>query len=153
MLLPNITLNTKMDFLVIDVNVALSSILGFGNSLRIFELNVEKKKFKFIAPEYLSIEFGKHAVDLAKRSKFSIDESQEAIRLIVDQLTFVSENDFRDKLNEARKILGKHEKDVPYLALAIAKNCDILSGDKIFKELVPEKVKTPREILEMFEKD
>jgi len=29
-------------------------------------------------------------------------------------------------------------------------NCNILSGDKVFKQLCPDKVKNPREILEEF---
>ena len=142
------TLQGKI-FIVVDPNVVISAALGIGHSLLIFELNDKEEKFKFIAPQYFIVELGSKTEKIAKKTKFSLESAQDTLKAIIDQITFVSDNEFRDQLYEAREILKGHEKDVPYLALALEKDCNILSGDKVFKQL-SDKVKTPREILEMF---
>ena len=135
-------------FLVVDINVILSALVSHGNSSRIFELNSEKKKFDFIAPQFILIEAGKHLTEIAKRSTLPIEETQRDLELITKQINFFPEEDYKDKLAEARNILKEHQKDVPYLALALKFDCDIFSGDKIFKQLCPNKVRNPKEILQ-----
>ncbi len=134
--------------LVVDVNTVISSLLGEGNSLLVFKMNDLLKKYYFISPEFFLIEIGKHTSEIAERSKLSIIEATKVMNFVSQQIQFVSASDFEDKFHDARKILEDHEKDVHYLALALKYNCDILSGDKTFKTLCPDKVKNTREILE-----
>jgi len=141
-----------MIFLVIDINAIFSALISHGNSFLIFKLNAEKKKFHFVAPEFILVEAGKHLVEIAKRSKLPFEETQRDIEFIKEQIHFISEEYYEDKNEQVREILKGYEKDVPYLALALAMNCDILSGDKVFKQLCPDKVKNSREILEEFNK-
>lgn len=143
----NITPNTSV-LLVVDSNVVISAALNRGNSLNVFLQNFEKDMFEFIAPQFLIIEIGKHTDKIAKKTNLSFNESSEVLTFIIDQITFYQDNEFSDKIKEARVMLKEHGKDVHYLALALAKNCDIFSGDKTFRDLCPEKVKTPRELLE-----
>ena len=136
--------------LVIDFNTVFSSILNIGNSLIIFILNIIIGKFRFIAPEYMYLEISKHTNDIATKTNFSLEDAQEILKSIIKQITFIPDKEFIDKIEEARKILKGHEKDAPYLALALTLNCNILSGDKIFKKLCPDKVRNPKEILNTF---
>jgi len=46
-------------------------------------------------------------------------------------------------------VLREHKKDAPYLALALAYNCKILSGDKKLKKKVPELVLTTKDALDI----
>ncbi len=137
--------------IVVDFNVVFSAILGVGHSYKIFEINDKIKKFNFIAPQFMYVEIGIHSDEIIKKTKFSLEKAQETIKTIIEQITFISDEEFKNKTEEAKQILKGHEKDIPYLALALAKNCKILSGDKIFKELCPDTVETPREILNIFE--
>lgn len=141
--------DTKM-YLVIDVNVVISSLLSQGDSFNVFALNNIFNKFEFVAPEFLLIEFEKHKEEIVKRSKLNADEAKEVIDFITKNITFVPDSQFRDKIKEAKEILKEHEKDVPYLALALKLNCNIFSGDKLFKSICKEKVKAPKEILDIF---
>lgn len=151
--LRNIILNTsKMFPLVVDVNVIISSLLGEGHSLTVFKLNSILKQYELISPEFILIEFGKHSSEIAKRSKLSVEEATKVMNFVSKQIRLISDSGFIDKLPEARKILGEHRKDVHYLALALKKNCNIFSGDKILKSLIPDKVKTPKELLEELNK-
>ncbi len=137
-------------YLVIDVNVVISSLLSRGDSFNVFVLNEIFNKFNFIAPEFLLIEFEKHREEIIKRSKLDEDKAQEVINFVIDKITFVSDFQFNDKIKEAKKILKDHEKDAPYLALALKLNCNIFSGDKIFKSICKDRVKNPKEILNAF---
>lgn len=135
-------------FLVVDPNVIFSAVLGRGNSWQVFVENIRRKRFKLIAPLFAIIEIGKHVAEIAQRTKLSFDEAEEALNFIVKHIQFVTEEDYADKNVEARKILGEHEKDVPYLALALKFNCNIFSGDKTLKEILSNRVKNPKEMLE-----
>ena len=141
-----------MVFLVVDINVVLSALISHGDSSKVFKLNSDKRKFDLIAPQFILIEAGKHLAEIAKRSSLPFGEAQEDLELITSQIKFFPEEDYKDKLKEAKDILKEHEKDSHYLALALKFNCDVFSGDKVFKQLCPDKVKNPREILDELDK-
>lgn len=135
--------------IVVDVNVVLSSLLGLGNSFDIFAANFSFNKFEFIAPEFFLTEFERHKSEIIKRSKLSSDEFKSLLEIIVKQINFIPADDFKDFLGDSIKILGKHLKDVQYLSLALKYNCPIFSGDKILKQIIPNKVLTPKDMLEI----
>lgn len=137
-------------YLIIDPNIVISALIRKGNVSEIFSLNSILKKFEFIAPNFLIIELGKHTKKIMEKTHFSEELIKEEIEFILSQITFISDNEYNEKTREAKEILKEHEKDVPYLALALAFNCNIFSGDKVLKSLIPDKVKTPREVLEEF---
>ena len=137
-------------FKVIDVNVIISSLLKTGNTLVIFALNNIMEKYEWIAPEYLIIEIGKHTQKIIEQSHLSLEEVTRVMIFLTKQINFISEDQFKDKFGEARTLLKGHEKDVYYLALALKFNCEIFSGDLKLKDLVPNKVNTPKELLSGF---
>lgn len=141
-----------MIFLVVDINVIYSALLGKGDSSEVFKINKSKKRFNFIAPYFLYIELGKHSSEMAQRTNYSLEEAEKVLVFIENQIRFVPEENYANKINEAKEILKEHQKDVPYLALALKFNCNIFSGDKVFKELCPEIEKNPKEILEELNK-
>ncbi|MBI2449827.1 hypothetical protein HYV49_06050 [Candidatus Pacearchaeota archaeon] len=136
--------------IVVDVNVILSSLLGEGHSFEVFALNYLFDKFEFVAPEFIFVEFNKHKDEISRRSKFNSDEFNYVLDLIKEQISIIPSSEFNKFIPEAEKILEKHKKDVQYLALALKLDCNIFSGDKILKKLLPDKVIIPREMLEKF---
>ena len=142
-----------MGHLVVDVNVVLSSLLNRGNSSIAFTLNARKKKYRLIAPEFLLVELGKHTSEIAKRTRLSLEEAQKDLEFLTKQIKLFSEEKYGHKEDEARNILKEHQKDVPYLALALAFNCSIFSGDKVLKSIIPDRVKIPKELLEELEQE
>ena len=136
-------------YLVVDPNTVISASMVRGNVSNVFSLNREKKKFNLIAPLFLILELGKHTDKIASKTKFSSEEVKKEIEFVLSQITFIPEEQFKDKIREARKILKEHEKDVPYLALALAFDCKIFSGDKTLKSIIPERVITPKELLDL----
>src|SRR3989344_5462487 len=102
-----------MIFLVIDINAIFSALISHGNSFMIFKLNAEKKKFFFVAPEFILVEAGKHLAEIARRSTLPFEETQKDIEFIKKQIHFISEEYYEDKNEQAREILKEHLKDVP----------------------------------------
>ena len=133
--------------IVVDVNVVLSALLSKGNSLNVFVLNYILNKVEFIAPEFLTLELEKHKEEIRKRIKIPENEFEEDIDFILSQITFIPKSEFKEFIPKAIEMLKNHEKDKQYLALALKFNCNIFSGDKILKQLAPDKVLNPKEIL------
>ncbi len=138
-------------FIVVDVNVILSALVSRGNSSRFFVLNARENMFNLIAPQFIIIEAGKHLIEIAERSGLPIEECQKDLEFIINQIKLIQELYYEDKLEEARVILAEHQKDVPYLALALKYDCKIFSGDKNLKTIVPEMVKNSKELLLEFD--
>jgi predicted nucleic acid-binding protein len=133
--------------LLVDVNVLLSSLVSRGDSFRFFFYNSILKKFNLIAPEYAVDELVKHKDEIIKRAILPSFIVKADFEFILENLLLINESVYQDKIEEAKEILIWHQKDAPYLALALKFNCYIFSGDKVFKQLCPEKVRTPKEIL------
>ena len=74
---------------------------------------------------------------------------EELIDFLKGEIGIIPNSEFLELLPEAEDLLRSHEKDAPYLALALAFKCEIFSGDKRFKELSPVAVYSPRELFEM----
>lgn len=125
-------------------------VIKKGNVSEIFSINSIIKKFDLIAPNFLILEFGKNTKKIIEKTHFSEELMKEEVEFVFSQITFISNEGYKDKLAEAKEILKRHEKDIPYLALALAFNCKILSGDKVLKTIIPDKVRTPKELLDEF---
>ncbi|PIN90144.1 hypothetical protein COU57_04430 [Candidatus Pacearchaeota archaeon CG10_big_fil_rev_8_21_14_0_10_32_14] len=136
-------------FIVVDVNVVLSSLLTKGDSFNVFALNSITNKFTFIAPEFLIIGLESHKKEIEARTKMPSKEFKDNINFVLDQINLISDSEFKDKIEEANKILVNHNKDSPYLAMALKFKCQIFSGDKEFKKRCPAMVLNPKEMLDI----
>ena len=136
--------------IVVDVNVVLSSLLKRGNPFEVFASNSLFNKFEFVAPEFLLTELEKHKEKIFKLSGLSREIFDNTLKFVLEQITFIPKSEFSEFLPQAKELLSKHIKDVQYLALALKLDCPIFSGDKIFKELSPAKVLSPKELLNKF---
>ncbi|MBU1252163.1 MAG: hypothetical protein KJ905_01705 [Nanoarchaeota archaeon] len=114
---------------VVDANVVISSLICEGVASSVFSINSILNKFKFIAPEFLLEEVKKHKSKALKLTKFSEQEFKEAYEFLINEITFIPAEQFSNFLPKAKQ-LAPHDKDASYIALSIAVNCPIFSGDK-----------------------
>lgn len=134
-------------YVVVDINVILSSLLTKGNSFSVFAINSLLNKIEFVAPEFLLIELENHKEEIKERTKMSNDSFEENFNFVLSQITLIPDSEFHEFIEKAKEILKGHEKDFPYLALALKLNCQIFSGDKKLKKICPDKVINPKEML------
>ena len=134
--------------LVVDVNAVFSALCSKGVSYEVFELNSTHKYFEFVAPEYAFLELENNMARLLSQTRLQPEEISKLLEFIKENIKIIPAEEFCEQVPKAFRILEKHPKDAPYLALALKLDCKILSGDKILKELYPHKVVTPRQALD-----
>ena len=137
-------------FVVVDVNVIISSLLNKGDSLNVFILNYMFNKFDFVIPEFFLIELNKHISEIRRISKLLDEDIIRVADFIVRQVNNISQSEFEKFLPKAREIAKEHPKDIPYIALSLKLNCPIFSGDKKLKAIYSENVLSPKEMLNKF---
>jgi predicted nucleic acid-binding protein len=138
--------------IVVDVNVVLSSLVKKGNSFDAFALNSLLNKFDFVAPEFLLTELEKHNERIFLVSGLSRETFDNILKLVLEQITFISELEFSEHISNAEELLSGHLKDVQYLALALKLNSPIFSGDGTLRRILSGssvKVLPPRELLDL----
>jgi len=134
--------------LIVDVNVILSALVKRGVSFKVFALNKVLRKFKVFAPDFMLSEFAKHRNRIHKESGLREEVFSAMVDLIFSQIEIVPSEAFGNFVPKAMELL-EDEKDVPYVALVLAFNCLIFSGDPDLRGIEEIKVYSPRELFEM----
>ena len=90
----------------------------------------------FYTPEYTFDEIEKHLGYISKKNSLTINENKEILEILSNYIYIVEVEFYIDYMEDAEKIIGKiDERDVPYIALALAINNDgIWSDDDHFKQ-------------------
>jgi predicted nucleic acid-binding protein len=116
---------------IVDANIVFSALLNTNGKIADILIK-SKKKFQFIAPEFLRLEIKKHHKKIAKLSGLSMEQIGEAEFQIYHTILFISEEQISEKHWNLASLLT-HDvdpKDTPYVAYAKHFKCKIWSGDK-----------------------
>lgn len=135
--------------LVVDVNVVFSALYSRDVAYDVFARNRLFKYFEFVAPEYMFFELGRKTEKLLLTSSLSEEEITAVLEFLREEIKTITAEEFKDFLHRAAEALKSHPKDVPYLALALALDCGIFSGDEKLRGLSPVKVYSPRDLLDV----
>jgi len=116
--------------LVLDANVVLSAALRDG-FVRHALATTDADLF---APAFLQTELDKHLPAIARRAGVHVADARAALAALLADVVWIAPHAIQTKWDEAHKALGTiDEKDVPYLACALAVGADaIWSYDKDF---------------------
>ncbi|BAD85048.1 hypothetical protein, conserved [Thermococcus kodakarensis KOD1] len=138
--------------LVLDFNVIFSALHGRGVAYRIFMENHVLERFRFLIPAYLWEELDSKRERISRLTHLSEDEVAYVLSIIRRQTVVIPENIVLQGMEKAREICPD-PKDIPYVALALALNVPLLTGDKKLAKSVGGyiKVYTPREVLNFLE--
>lgn len=138
--------------LVLDFNVIFSALYGRDVAYRIFMENHVLEKFRFLIPAYLWEELDSKRERISRLTHLSENEVAYVLSIIRSQTIVIPENVVLQGIEKAREICPD-PKDIPYVALALALNVPLLTGDKKLVESVGGHIKvyTPREILDFLE--
>ena len=118
--------------LIVDANIIISALIKESVTRSILiESSVE-----FYTVEYTFDEIKKHLGYISEKNSLTIDKNKKVLDILSNYIHIFEAKYYIDYLNEAQKIIGKiDERDVPYIALALAINNDgIWSNDKHFEK-------------------
>ncbi|MEI6595439.1 MAG: PIN domain-containing protein [Bacteroidota bacterium] len=117
--------------IIVDANIVFSGILNTNGKIGDLLIN-SKKRFDFIAPDFLRTEIKKHYSKLAKISKLTLEQIQESEFQICQDITFISEEQIKlSSWRIAEKLVADVDpNDAHYIAYAKHFKCKVWSGDK-----------------------
>ncbi|MBI2126084.1 MAG: PIN domain-containing protein [Thaumarchaeota archaeon] len=132
--------------LVVDTNIIFKALIK-RSKVRGILLN---PNHQFYLPEYASEEVEKHLSLIRDKSGLSEKEVKHALSILLANMQVVPSKDILKKWDEAERIIGKIDTgDIPFIALALAIECDgIWSDDKDLKRQAKVKVWSTREIIQ-----
>lgn len=136
--------------LVVDANVVFSVLIKGGKTLDIFILNRAKKRFDFVAPEFLMVEVEKHAREIMKKTGLSIEDIRKVLDFLEKEIDFVSFEEFSEFSKKAEQI-SPDPNDFQYFALALKLNGAIWSNDKALKTQFAVEVLSTGEVIKIIE--
>lgn len=136
------------DNIVVDANVAISTLIRRGIPSTAFSLNALLHRFRFVAPELLLEEVDRNRQKILGLTKLSEEEFNETHYFLLHEIDFVPAPNLASLLPKA-KTIAPHDKDAPYVALALSLECPIFSGDKGLLKMKGVKVYSPRQMLEL----
>ncbi len=118
--------------IIVDANIVFSAILNTNGKIGDLLIN-SKKRFDFIAPEFLRFEIKKHYTKLSKISKLSLNQIKEAEFQIYKDITFISEEQIKIStwLAAEKLVSDVDPNDIHYIAYSKHFKCKIWSGDKL----------------------
>jgi len=118
---------------VVDTNVIFSALLK-RESKELFIL--KRSGFRFFIPKVVFIELFKYKEKLFKHSSFSTDEILELFYLVLSNVDVIDEFQIPFKFRKQAYELTKDVdiKDAVFVALALALDAKVWTGDKRLKE-------------------
>ena len=116
--------------IVVDANVLFRTLISSGEIVKIL-FNLELKVF---APEILKNEFLNNKYEILSKSKFSEIEFNTLASLLLEKIIFISLDEYKKFLPQARSLLGKHAKDEDFIAVCLMKKTKLWTYEKrLFK--------------------
>ncbi len=133
--------------LVVDAEVIFASLIARGFTLRMIK-NLTDRGFKLISPDYVFEEIEKRKSKISRFSGLSEVEIDFVLNTIFQRIEIVPKKEYAEHFEKAEK-LAPHRRDIPYFALALAKNAVIWSNEKSFKNQSVIKISSTAELKEI----
>ena len=118
--------------LVVDAEVIFASLIARGFTLQLVKV-LSDLDIELLSPEYVFEEINKRKDKILKFSGLNDIQFHFVINIIFENIKTVKIEEYVEYMEEAKN-LAPHERDIPYFALALAKNCAIWSNEKAFKK-------------------
>ncbi|CAD5245067.1 PIN domain-containing protein [Thermococcus camini] len=114
---------------VLDFNLVFSALHSRGKVHLIFAWNYVVRKVDFLVPEFFWEEIEENWKKILRLTKLTEDELFEMLEIIKIQTVTVPKEEVNPYLDRAMEITPD-PKDAPYVALALAFNVPLATGDK-----------------------
>ena len=116
---------------VVDTNIIFSTLLNPKSTIGEILMNVQDK-FTFFAPELLIDELERYEPKIAAYTKLCRHQLTQIKRMILANLTFVSEELISERswLKAYELTKDVDEDDTPFVALALELDTNLWTGDK-----------------------
>ena len=133
--------NSQKAWLVIDTNRIIAALIKDSISRKILLEN------HFYTPEHTHEEVKKYEELILDKSGLTKKELDTLLTILFSKIKTIHSREYQEQILQAEKEIND-DKDVVFVALAIAKQANIWSDDKDFNTVTSVKVLTTKELLE-----
>jgi|Deesub1362B_J571_1020462.scaffolds.fasta_scaffold17151_1 predicted nucleic acid-binding protein len=134
--------------LVVDAEVIFAALIARGFTLQLIKI-LSDHGVDLISPDYVSDEIRRRKDKIIRFSGLNEAQLDFVLNLIFERIKIISSKEYIQYFEEAGK-LAPHKIDIPYFALALAKNSAIWSNEKSFKQQSKVKILSTNELKKMF---
>ncbi len=111
--------------LVVDSNCLISALIRDGKSREL----ICSANLRLFAPDNLIIEISKHKKEILQRSGISEEDFSMLLMVLLSCVRVIPEVEFKSCKERAKKLVT-HPEDIPFIALALAKQIPLWTNDK-----------------------
>jgi predicted nucleic acid-binding protein len=116
--------------LVADTNVLVAALLRKGDTRKL----LFSKKFEIFSPDRVITEILDHKQEFMQKGSMLEQEFQQALELELENVTVTPIEEYGQLKQKALVLCPKgHEKDWPFIALALKLDCPLWSNDSALK--------------------
>lgn len=130
--------------LVIDANILFAALIKNSDTAKL----VTNSNFTLFAPAFLIKEFEKYKDIIKRKTKRTENEFNSFYKLVIERINLINDDDIVQSLNEAIEI-SPDPGDVPYFAVALAKNIAFWSNDAKLKNQDKVIIYSTKEIIDL----
>ena len=116
---------------VLDSNVLFRTLISQGNILEI----IFNPKLQILAPKKLIEEFNNNKKEILFKSKLSESEFDILLKLLLENISFIELDEYKEFIPNAKQLLKEHLKDVEFVALALKLNCKVWTYELLLFEI------------------
>jgi len=120
-------------FLVVDANILFEFFKPESAERRLIN-SLSYSGYRLISPDFALKELVQMRGKIMNSAPIDELDFMFLLSLIVKKVEIISKSEYEKSVFKAIDILGKHVKDVPYFAVALAFNCPIWSNEKRLKK-------------------
>lgn len=134
--------------LIIDTNIIFSGLIKQSITREI----LLSPYFEFYIPDFYNIELNKYKSYIIAKFNGNEGDLDDLITILHEKLFIVPENEYSDKIEKAKEIIGKIDpKDVPFIALALSIGNDgIWTRDDHFNKQNKIKIYSTSDLLSIY---
>jgi len=130
--------------IVVDSNRVIAALIKESTTRE----TIFQKEFEFIAPDFIESEIDSHKNHIVESAGITDEGFEILLSLILENITLIPQTDYIGFFNELKKEI-KDEKDIPYLAVCLAKGAKgVWTHDPHFLEQKRIKIFTNKDMLE-----
>ncbi|MDD5417162.1 MAG: PIN domain-containing protein [Candidatus Aenigmarchaeota archaeon] len=112
---------------VIDSNILFKVLISQGEIIKL----VFNSELEILTPLKLKEEFNKHKKEIFLKSKTTKEKFELFSSLVFKRITFVPLEEYESYIPKAKELLGKHIKDIDFVALAVSKDIKLWTYENL----------------------